>query len=451
MRALGRLRSSGASRGIWNLVDQVVSSGNNFAIQIIVARSVSADDFGAFAIAFAVFSVTIGLLRTISTSPLAIRFSGADDAEFRRGGSAAVGTVLLSSIAICAVLVAASFLFGGSIRSCLLALGLILPGLMTQDAWRQTLFARLRPAAATVQDVLWGVLQLAAALLLLVNHVPTPAPFVLAWGGSALLAACVGVWQTGFWPRVTATMSWIREQFSLIKYMTPEYVIMHASTHLTTVLVSVVIGVAAAGSLRGGALLTAPSTMIAAGLVSFAIPEMSRRRARMTEKGWLTAATALSVPLAVFGIVWGSLFLLLPDAFGHALLRDSWEGTKSVLVPTIVGQIGANLAVGPAAVMYATERAKTTIRLHTLLGVGMATFPWSLALVWGLPGAAWGLGAAFWLVVPWWLVTLRRTAREEADMHLSAQDTVVIPGLSSVAWTDDATTVLPRIDRHDKP
>jgi O-antigen/teichoic acid export membrane protein len=444
MRLLGRLRSSGAARGIWNLVDQVISSGNNFLIQIIVARSVSADDFGAFAISFAIFSVAIAMFRALSTSPLAIRFSGADDAEFRRGGSAAVGTTLLVSIGLGVVLVAVAFLFAGSIRSCLMALGLIIPGLLTQDAWRQTLFARLRPAAACLQDGIWAVLQLSAALLLAFAHVPSPAPFVLAWGGSALLAACLGVLQVGFLPRMTATMSWLREQFSLIKYMLPEQVIAYGSTHLTTVLVSAVIGMAAAGSLRGGALLTAPATMVASGLVSFAIPELSRRRATMTEKGWLAAAAALSVPLAVFGAAWGGLFLLLPDAFGATLLGESWEGTKTVLVPTIVGQVAACLAVGPSTVMYSTERVKTTIQLHMWLAAATAVLPATFALVWGLPGAAWGLGAAFWLVMPWWVLQMRRAARDEVDVQRSAQDTVVFP--SPFAPADAPTIQMPRIN-----
>ena len=115
--------------------------------------------------------------------------------------------------------------------------------------------------------------------------------------------------------------------------------------------------------------------------------------------------------MAVVGVVWGSLFLVLPDDVGHALLRDSWAGTQAVLVPIVVGQAGAALAVGPAAVLYATEGASVTIRLHAVYAAALIGFSTVGSFLGGAVGTAWGSAAAFWLVVPWWYVSVRRHVR----------------------------------------
>ena len=204
-RRAGRPRSNSSGlvgRAFWNLVDQGLSSLTNAALSVVVARSVSELDFGGFALAFTVFSVVVGLSRNLATGPLPIRFSGATRTSFVGAAGGALGTALCFGVATGIGSVLVGLLMGGVAGSSLVALGVILPGLLVQDAWRQVFFAQGRPAAAALNDAAWAVLQVGAvALLLLPGHVDSAWPLILAWGGAALGAALLGTAQSSARPR----------------------------------------------------------------------------------------------------------------------------------------------------------------------------------------------------------------------------------------------------------
>ncbi len=79
-----------ARRAGWNLVDQVISSGTNAGLSILIARSVDQTAFGSFAVAFTVFGFLVGVSRAVSTSPLGVRFT-ADLAARTSCDASAVG------------------------------------------------------------------------------------------------------------------------------------------------------------------------------------------------------------------------------------------------------------------------------------------------------------------------------------------------------------------------
>ncbi len=58
----------------WGLGDQMVSSLTNVALTIMVARSVSADEFGTFSLLLATYLVCVTLVRGLTSEPLLVRF-----------------------------------------------------------------------------------------------------------------------------------------------------------------------------------------------------------------------------------------------------------------------------------------------------------------------------------------------------------------------------------------
>ncbi|MEW1956368.1 hypothetical protein [Kineococcus sp. NPDC059986] len=414
---LRRLRSAGMTRSLWNIGDQVVASLNNFLIQFVITHAFTRDVFGAFAIAFSVFSISTGFFRALSTSPVAMRFADADDREFSRAAGSAVALTATGSALFGVVLVLMGWLlpFGESLSHVFIALGFVLPGLMLQDAWRQVFFARLRPAAAFLMDVSWMVLQLAGlGVLFLVSDENHISAFTAVWGGAAYVASLLGLFVLRLKPRVSNAWRWLREQSSVTRYLVPEFVIIQTGGQLAPVLAAAVTTIDAAGALRGANLLTVPATIVSTGLMSFAVPELVRRRSRMTPKTWQLAAVAISGLVLVVGALWGAITLLLPTSVGEMVLGDTWEGARTVLLATIVGQAGSAVTVGCAAVLYATEGARVTLRLHLVFALFLVTFSTIGAFTWGAQGTAWGIAAAFWIVAPWWFVSVRRHVRGPA-------------------------------------
>ena len=406
MRAAGALRRAG-----WGLADQVLSAGTNAALSILVARSVGKLEFGGFSVAFIVFSLMVGFSRALCTSPLGIRFADVDEREFHRAAGAATGAALLLGLGGAAGCLVTGLLVRGSAGAALVALSLPLPGLLVQDAWRHAFFAQARPARAVVNDTIWAVVQLVGVWVLLSRGIDTIGPFVLAWGGAAVAAAVLGMLQAGVVPSPVVAARWLRDHLDLTRYLVAEYGTLQAFNQATMLLITVIASVEVIGALRGAQVVLGPITLVAVGLFSFALPEFSRRRDHMTERGWLRAAVLLSTVVTVAGLGWGLIVLLLPASAGAAILGQTWTGTYAVLLASVVGQAGAAISIGPATMLYAMQRANVTIRIHALQAPMTVTFGVGGVLLAGAQGAAWGMAAAFWAVVPLWWMRVRREAR----------------------------------------
>jgi O-antigen/teichoic acid export membrane protein len=73
-----RLRSHAVRRIGWGVADQAVSSLTNFAVSIYVARTLGAEKFGAFSLAYVTYAFALNASRGLGTDPLMVRFSGTD-------------------------------------------------------------------------------------------------------------------------------------------------------------------------------------------------------------------------------------------------------------------------------------------------------------------------------------------------------------------------------------
>ena len=65
----------------WGVGDQALSSLTNFFMGILVARTVSPDDFGAFSLAFGAYVLALVVSRGLTGEPLVVRHS--HDSRYR--------------------------------------------------------------------------------------------------------------------------------------------------------------------------------------------------------------------------------------------------------------------------------------------------------------------------------------------------------------------------------
>ncbi|MYS55653.1 hypothetical protein GTW46_37330, partial [Streptomyces sp. SID6013] len=130
---------------------------------------------------------------------LVVRFSGVSDASWRGAVARSSGTALLVGTGIGTVSLVAGLCIGGQVGAAFAALGVVLPGLLLQDAWRYSFFAAGVGRKAFVNDVVWAVALVPA--MVVAAHVGSVTAFLLAWGGSAAAAAGYGCLQSGIRPR----------------------------------------------------------------------------------------------------------------------------------------------------------------------------------------------------------------------------------------------------------
>lgn len=70
-----RLVGQAARRLGWGVADQAVSSLTNYAVVLYIARSLGAEQFGVFSLAYVTYGFALNASRGLATDPLLVRFS----------------------------------------------------------------------------------------------------------------------------------------------------------------------------------------------------------------------------------------------------------------------------------------------------------------------------------------------------------------------------------------
>jgi O-antigen/teichoic acid export membrane protein len=395
-------------RAGWSVVDQAFSSLTNFALTILVARALSPRLFGAFTVAYLLYVFLLQLSRAISSEALVVRYSAAPK-TWRDGAAKASGVALLFGLVSGCLTLGVALAFPEPLRSALIAMAIVLPGLILQDAWRFVFFAKGRPVQAAVNDMTWALVQFPALLFLLTESHPTVPRLVLVWGGSATVAALLGAFQARLIPAPQRCLTWFREQRDLIPQFAMEFIAFRGALQLTSYAVGIVAGLAALGSLRAAQVLFGPLSLffLSAGIVG--VPESVRLLERSGEH-LRQAVRRMSVGLTLAAAVWGAPLLFLPNRAGTALLHANWHDARPLLLPTLLATAAAGANVGSRTGLRALQAANDSLRARLVIGpltvaLGTAGAVWDGAL-----GAAIGLAAAAWIGVGVYERLYRRAA-----------------------------------------
>jgi O-antigen/teichoic acid export membrane protein len=394
----------------WNLIDQVLSSGTNAVLSILVARSVDSGSFGAFSTAFLLFSLLIAIERALAGQVLSIRHSAAEGEEWPEIASRALGTVATLAVPAGAVLAIAGLIFGGQLEWPLIAVGVTMPPLLMQDNVRSIFFAQSRADLAALNDGVWAVIQFTVMGILIVGGWANTGSLIFAWGASAAFCVLLGTVQLHAVPRFGATPGWVHEHRDLLAYLLPETMITSGGDKVAYLLIGKIVNLGAVGAVNAARQILNPLLIISQATMSFAMPEVSRRMHLSVRVRWYLAL-ALAAVQALSSLAYTGIVLLLPDSIGHSLFRDSWQGARSVLLPMGLFSTTAGICLGPFVVIAAMGHAKRTFRvtmLQTVLAVVLMPLG---AVIGGTAGAAWGLFIGKVIEVPFWFGTLRTAAR----------------------------------------
>ncbi|MTD58607.1 hypothetical protein GKO32_32205 [Amycolatopsis sp. RM579] len=399
-----------AGRLSWGLGDQAVSSLTNFAVGLYVARSLGATAFGVFSLAWVTYGVIINVSRGLSTDPLMVRFSGVAPDLWRVATARAAGTALSVGIGSGALSILVGISIGGSVGTAFVGLGLVLPFLMLQDAWRFGFFAAGKGNKAFLNDMVWAV-ALAPAMLLAAKH-GSVLGFVLAWGLSGGVAAIFGCFQTGILPRPSAFSGWLRDQRDLGTRYLVENVSSSGASQLRAYGLGAIAGLAAVGTVRGAELLQGPFQAVLMGLSLVTVAEAARVLRRSPHRLPLFCLV-LGTGQAVAALCWGlALLLLLPDVVGVHLLGSIWPAAHALILPATLSVMGASFCTGAASGLRALGLARRSLRCQVAVSACYLVGGLIGAALAGAPGSAWGVATATTAGSAFWWLQLRAGMRE---------------------------------------
>ena len=394
----------------WNICDQALSSLTNAALSILVARAVSENAFGAFALCFTIYAVVVGVSRGLVSDPLTVRYGDASATSFDTARRGAAGSALSAGLAVGAILFAFAQTQSEAIREPMVALALCMPGLLLQDAIRFSFITEGNPRRAAANDFVWAVLQFVAVGWLLYDDTTSAGPYVLAWGGAAIGAALYGLAQIRTTPAFGSAFRWVKRHTDLSRFFVAEYLTTLGALQVALLIVGAIAGVAAVGALRGAAVVLGPINILMFGAFAFSVPELVRRRG-LPLRRHVELAGLISGTLLIVVALWSTLMLLLPTGVGVELLGDTWRDARAVLAPTALLIAGTAACLGPLCMLRAFGAARQSF----LVSLFVATLLVALGTigVWvdDARGAAIGFAIAQWASVPVIWIVMVRTVR----------------------------------------
>jgi O-antigen/teichoic acid export membrane protein len=403
----------------WGLADQAISSMTNFLVVIFVAHSVQPREFGIFSLAYVAYGFCLSVSRGLATDPLVVRFSGVPRDAWHDAVGKSAGTAFIVGCVVGACCVSCGLVLGGEVGAAFLVLGFFLPGLMLQDSWRYAFFAAGEGRKSFLNDFVWGLALV--PMVLLAAHQGGVVWFVASWAGAGCIAALVGVFQSRAVPRMRAARIWLGQQRELGPRYLMENLSMSAATQLRIFSVGAIAGLTAVGAVRGAEVLLGPWLAVVSGLSMVAVPEAARAL-RRSPSALLRFCTALAVVQTAGVAAWGmSIFLLVPDAWGHRILGSLWGHSEALLIPTTLAFAGIGLMNGAAAGLRALAAARRSLRVTLVCASAFLAGGAGGAWANGASGSAWGVavatisGGALW----WW--QLHAGLRERRGSSLAPQ------------------------------
>ena len=356
--------------GTWAIIDQALASGSNFLLAILVVRSVSPADFGAFSIAVLIYVLSVGVSRALTTEPLAIRFGRAVNPIMAQAPRC-LGLALCLGTLVGAACVVAALSTGGTLQSVLLVLGVTFPLLIMQDAGRVACFALGRPRRAAANDAVWALVQLPLVAVVMVQSDAETWHYVAAWLVPGAIAGALMLVQLRVLPSLRGARAWFADTRKLAIPLVWNYGLTTAPAYLLYALMPIVASLYELGMARSAYLPYGFFGVVFQSAWLVLIPAASRRSSAHIAR----LAAWSSAGLGALALFWSIvLAVAVPAQLGVTLFGESWNDTSAIRLIFAAAVVAQAIGVGPLVALRALEAPKL------LVYVRLVTAPLMLAV-----------------------------------------------------------------------
>ena len=358
-----RLPSS-TSLSLWSGISQAASAGSNIVVELTIALFLGVVGLGEWALRYAVIVTVLYLVRAAIGDVLL-----ADTAPTQETPDGRIAPLLglvlaLGGVAALVVALAAAATHDLS----WLAVAVVIPGALLQDALRYVGFWSLEPKKSALLDLTWLVVSLLGIAVLSGSRSVTTG--VLVWGIGATVGALIGLLSFRVLPgspRPALTWWWSHRRLAVPTSM--DTALYLAGNQGLWFLVAALAGTQVLGTFRLALLIANPSLLAYLAAQTMLVPALSRRVVSPRRILGLAGLCALA-GLAILAV---TLILVLP------LLRSAGiaEGATSaaLILATIVYVAVSGPYVIAASVLRARRRGLSFLSMRaasTLVAVAFS-------------------------------------------------------------------------------
>jgi O-antigen/teichoic acid export membrane protein len=395
--ALARYRVGQASRA---LVDQVLSSGSQLLLTVLIARQTDPTTFGAVSVALIVHGFLLGVMRAAIGEVVLLRCRAALPAAHREA-SRGLYLALVTGVASAAGLFVVGSTIGGEVGHYLAIVAIGAPLVYAQDVLRYVAYGRGRVNDAILLDGVWVGVQVVVSAVLLQVSGATPTTLVLAWIAGAAVGAGVGAARGHVWPRATAIRRWFADDRARAVGFVSDYLVSNGLWQASFLVVGVVLSLGELAGLRAALVAVSPLGNVLAGVRILALAHLAGLEAHPARARQRAVLVALC--LAGLAAAYGALLVVMPDDWGAELFGASWSKASSVVAIIAVAEV-LRLPVFAAIDLIKVLGEPADLVRTRVKGVVVVVAAMMLgAIVGGPRGAALGTVVGYaWNQLVWW-------------------------------------------------
>lgn len=384
------------------LVSAVVANGlssiGNLSLTIAVARQVDTPEFGRFSLVILVYALITGVLRAAVL-----------EGSLARQQSRRIEKMGVVETGVYATIIGLIAMIVGLVLNSpyVIILAASLPGLVAFDYIRVLWLARGDSGRALMIDGLWAAVTICAAGLSIIGNVSPVETFVV-WAATPTVISAAAIAR---WMPVKFAMPHRQARFSYAV----DFLIGSGSTPAAMYVLAATAGPSIVGIIRAAATPMSPINLIAGAIRPLAIAWVgasSQNRFGASLKACVLTCLAL-LPY-VFAVV------LIPDSLGQALLGETWDSAKAVLLP-----LGLEAVLGVAnSIGFAGHRglraARRVLNIRLVMAILRVGTLLPAAAVWGVVGAAWALPISTLVGVSLWWISWSNIAKRDGKARQAA-------------------------------
>ena len=409
-----------AMKGGLAVLDQGLITGSNFVIGILLARWLPPEQYGAYAVAFAVFLLLAMLYQSLLLEPEAVFGASAYRNCFRGYLKALLRLHLAAALLMFSVLsvsaeVALKLGQPGRLPGALAGVAIAAPLVLLFWLGKRTFYLQFSPAPAVVGGLLYCALTLGGLYIAYRFHLLSPMSALLlmglgALGASAFLFTYLKLrlpsglggpslrdtwrrhWSYGRWALASAAMMWI-------------------PANIFYPLVSSFSGMAQAGELKALMNFASPVLQTYAALTALLLPYAARVHEREGHAGAGTMTRRITLP-CVSGAVayWGLLLLFKGPAF-RILYSGRYTEVAYLLPVVALGSLSWTAFFGPAIALRAMESPASVFAAVCVSSCISLTIGVPATRAFGVRGAVWAMALSEALATVGAVILLRRKVR----------------------------------------
>jgi O-antigen/teichoic acid export membrane protein len=414
-----------ALKGGLALLDQGIFAGSNFVISILLARWLSAEQYGTFAVAFAVFLFLVNFHQALLLEPMLVFGSSVYRNHLRRymRGLIAIhlGLCLIFLVGLgAAAIVAFKMGQADGLPGALVGIAFATPTVLLLWLTKRTFYLKLSPAPSVGAALLYCLLTMGGLAFVYQRNLLSPLTAFLLMGFGGLGASLVLIAylaaklpHTSDGPSIADTWS---RHWRYGRWALGANAMMWIPINLFYPLVSKFSGLAQAGELKALMNFAGPMLQTCAALSSLMLPYASRVMEARAGAGTSIILRRMTLLCVACAVPYWAVLLLFKGPVFHALYSGRYMEVSYLLPVVALASIAGSAFFGPAIVLRSLEAPRLVFAAVTISSCAAVAIGIPLTWAWGVAGAVWSIALSETLAFVAAVILVQRKARSSVQV-----------------------------------